>query len=156
MSDINHKDCMNHSILDAGLIVYHTLHPPSVITLPLASHHPFHPLLLVEALKHCLVFSFKQIALKSTLGLGFSTATLLLKTAVCCLYFEHFSCGWQLAQDRLCISTLLRHQIGLLINIPSHEGSTLFHQLLAFEASIPGADLGFFLRRGRTTKKWRN
>ena len=75
---------MNHSILEAGLIVYHTLHP-------LAPHHPCHPVLLVEALKHCLVFSFKQIALKSMLGFGFSTAILLLKTTVCCVYFEHFS-----------------------------------------------------------------
>ena len=75
---------MNHSILEAGLIVYHTLHP-------LAPHHPCHPVLLVEALKHCLVFSFKQIASKSMLGFGFSTATLLLKTTVCCVYFEHFS-----------------------------------------------------------------
>ena len=49
------------------------------------------PVLLKEVLKHCLVFSFKQIALKSKLGFGFSTATLLLETTVCCLYFEHFS-----------------------------------------------------------------
>ena len=76
MSDINHKDCMNHSILDAGLIVYHTLHPFAVTTLPLPPRHPCNPVLLVEALKHCLVFSFKQTALKSTLGFGFSTATL--------------------------------------------------------------------------------
>ena len=82
---------VNHSILEAGLIVYHTLHPLAVTTLPLAPHHPCHPVLLVEALKHCLVFSFKQIALKSMLGFGFSTATLLLKTTVCCVYFGHFS-----------------------------------------------------------------
>ena len=35
MSDINRKDCMNHSILDAGLIVYHTPHQLAVTTLPL-------------------------------------------------------------------------------------------------------------------------
>ena len=29
------------------------------------------PVLLEEVLKHCLVFSFKQIALKSMLGFGF-------------------------------------------------------------------------------------
>ena len=49
------------------------------------------PVLLEEALKHCLVFCFKQIALKSMLVFGFSTATLLLKTTICCVYFERFS-----------------------------------------------------------------
>ena len=136
MSEISHKDCMNHSILDAGLTVYHTRHPLAVTTLPLPPRLPCHPVLLVEVLKHFLAFSLKQIALKSTLGFGFSTATLLLKTIVRCLYFKHFSCRLQLVQDRLCILTLLRHQI-LLLNIPSLERSTLFHQLLAFEGPIP-------------------
>ena len=39
VSDINHKDCMNHSILDAGLIVYHTPHQLAVTTLPLPPRH---------------------------------------------------------------------------------------------------------------------
>ena len=39
MSDINRKDCMNHSILDAGLIVYHTPHQLAVTTLPLPPRH---------------------------------------------------------------------------------------------------------------------
>ena len=125
---------MNHSILDPELIVYHTPHPLALTTLPLPQRHPCHPVLLVAAFKHCLAFSLKQ--LKSTLGFGFSTATLLLKTIMRCLYFEHFSCRLQLVQDRLCISTLLRYQI-LLLNIPSLENSTLFHRLLAFESPIP-------------------
>ena len=43
VSDINRKDCMNHSILDAGLIVDHTLHTLAVTTLPLPPRHPCHP-----------------------------------------------------------------------------------------------------------------
>ena len=39
VSDINRKDCMNHSILDAGLIVYHTPHQLAVTTLPLPPRH---------------------------------------------------------------------------------------------------------------------
>ena len=50
VSDINHKDCMNHTILDTGLIVYHTPHPLALTTLPLPPRHPCHPVLLVEAL----------------------------------------------------------------------------------------------------------
>ena len=38
-SDINRKDCTNHSILDAGLIVYHTPHQLAVTTLPLPPRH---------------------------------------------------------------------------------------------------------------------
>ena len=39
VSDINLKDCINHSILDAGLIVYHTPHQLAVTTLPLPPRH---------------------------------------------------------------------------------------------------------------------
>ena len=39
VSDINRKDRMNHSILDAGLIVYHTPHQLAVTTLPLPPCH---------------------------------------------------------------------------------------------------------------------
>ena len=39
VSDINHEDCMNHSLLDAGLIVYHTPHQLTVTTLPLPPRH---------------------------------------------------------------------------------------------------------------------
>ena len=90
VSDISHNDCTNHSILDARLVVYHTPRPPAVATLPLPPRHSCHPVLLVEALKHCLAFSLKQIALKSTFGFCFATATLLLKTIVRFLYFELF------------------------------------------------------------------
>ena len=58
VSNISQKECVNHSILDAGLIVYHTPHPLAVTTFP-PPRHPCHPVLLVEALKHCLAFSLK-------------------------------------------------------------------------------------------------
>ena len=71
VSDINHKDCMNHSILDAGLMVYHTPHPLAVIitTPPFPPRHPCHPVLLVETLKHCMInyrpcFLFKTDSLE--------------------------------------------------------------------------------------------
>ena len=57
MSDISQKDCMNHSILDAGLTVYHTPHPLAVTTLPLTQRHPCHPVLLVDALRSTALLS---------------------------------------------------------------------------------------------------
>ena len=139
MSDINHQDCMNHSISKNGCwtdsLSYTSYnccnHSSSSTTSSMSS---FATCGGIETLP-CILF--KTDSLEKYAWIWFLTAaTLLLKITVCCLYFEHFSCQWQMAQDRLCISTLLRHQI-LLLNIPSHERSTLFHQFLAFEAPIP-------------------
>ena len=61
MSEISHKDCMNHSILDAGQTVSHTRHPLAVTTLPLPPRHPCHPVLLVAAFKALPCFLFKTV-----------------------------------------------------------------------------------------------
>ena len=57
VSNISQKDCVNHSILDAGLIVYHTPHPLAVTTFP-PPRHPCHSVPQgVEALPY---FLFKK------------------------------------------------------------------------------------------------
>ena len=144
MSDINHKDSMNHSILDAGLMVYHTRHPLAVIitTLPFPPRHPCHPVLLVETLKHCMInyqpcFLFKTDSLEKyawiwVLDIRHSS----LETNLALSLFRAF-----LMLMATCSESALHPESSLASNLvfkySSLEKNTLFHQLLAFEAPIP-------------------